>query len=40
MKTDTKKIVANMLTENTGKHILDSGGAYGRHLATKPGARL
>jgi len=27
----TKEIVASMLVENTGRHILDSGGAYGRH---------
>jgi hypothetical protein len=25
-----KEIIYNMLTENTGTHILDSGGAYGR----------
>ncbi len=29
--TETEKILYNMLTENTGAHILDSGGAYGRH---------
>lgn len=27
----TKEILADMLTENTGRHFLDSGGAYGRH---------
>ncbi len=26
-----KQTVFNMLTENTGRHMLDSGGAYGRH---------
>ena len=29
--TDTQKLVYAMLTENTGRHMLDSGGAYGRH---------
>ena len=29
MKTET--IIKNMLTENTGAHMLDSGGAYGRN---------
>lgn len=27
----TKAVVASMLTENTGRHMLDSGGAYGRN---------
>jgi hypothetical protein len=27
----TTKIIYKMLTEDTGKHMLDSGGAYGRH---------
>ena len=27
----TKQIIYEMLTEPTGKHMLDSGGAYGRH---------
>ena len=27
----TKDIVSQMLTENTGRHILDSGGSNGRH---------
>jgi len=27
----TEKIIYKMLTENTGKHMLDSGDAYGRH---------
>lgn len=26
----TEEIIAGMLTENTGRHMLDSGGAYGR----------
>ena len=29
--TETNKLVYEMLTENTGSHMLDSGGAYGRH---------
>ena len=29
MKTET--VIYKMLTENTGEHFLDSGGAYGRH---------
>ena len=28
---ETKQVIYNMLTENTGKHFLDSGGANGRH---------
>ena len=28
--TDTQKLVYAMLKENTGRHMLDSGGAYGR----------
>lgn len=27
----TEEVIADMLIENTGRHILDSGGAYGRH---------
>ena len=27
----TEKIIYKLLTESTGKHFLDSGGAYGRH---------
>ena len=27
---NTEQMIANMLVENTGKHFLDSGGAYGR----------
>ncbi len=29
--TKTQKAIIEMLTQNTGSHILDSGGAYGRH---------
>jgi len=29
--TDTQKLVYAMLTESTGRHMLDSGGAYGRN---------
>lgn len=31
MKQQIEKIVYNMLTENTGKHFLDSGGSSSRH---------
>lgn len=31
MTTQTQQAVYEMLTENTGEHFLDSGGAYGRH---------
>lgn len=30
MANDTKRVLAEMLTENTGRHMLDSGGAQGR----------
>ena len=30
-QTQTEQVIASMLTENTGRHFLDSGGAYGRH---------
>lgn len=30
-------MVARMLTENTGRHMLDSGGAYGRHWEENQG---
>lgn len=29
--TETDRVLAAMLTENTGRHMLDSGDAYGRH---------
>lgn len=28
---NTAEVIASMLTENTGRHMLDSGGAYGRN---------
>jgi hypothetical protein len=28
---EVKELIYKMLTENTGEHMLDSGGAYGRH---------
>ena len=31
MNTDLKQLIYEMLTESTGTHMLDSGGAYGRH---------
>ena len=27
----TNELIYSMLVENTGSHMLDSGGAYGRH---------
>lgn len=30
--THTEEVLAAMLTENTGRHLLDSGGAYGRNF--------
>ena len=27
----THELIHSMLTENTGSHMCDSGGAYGRH---------
>lgn len=35
--TETEKILAEMLTENTGAHMLDSGGAYGRNWERNQG---
>ena len=31
MTTQTQQAIFEMLTENTGKHFLDSGGDNGRH---------
>lgn len=33
----TEQVLADMLTENTGAHMLDSGGAYGRHWERNAG---
>ena len=33
----TADVIASMLTENTGRHFLDSGGAYGRHWERNAG---
>jgi len=33
----TNEIIIEMLTENTGRHMLDSGGAYGRHWERNQG---
>lgn len=30
--TQTERVLIDMLKENTGRHMLDSGGAYGRHF--------
>ena len=35
-----EQTIAAMLTENTGKHMLDSGGAYGRNWQRNAGASL
>jgi len=35
--TRTAEVLAEMLTENTGRHMLDSGGAYGRHWEKNTG---
>lgn len=35
--TLTDKVLADMLTENTGSHMLDSGGAYGRNWERNQG---
>lgn len=32
MNTDTEQVIYEMLTENTGRHLLDSGGFYGRNF--------
>jgi hypothetical protein len=37
---DTRSVLAEMLTENTGAHILDSGGAYGRNWERNNGKTL
>lgn len=34
---NTNQIIIKMLTENTGRHMLDSGGAYGRHWERNQG---
>ena len=36
-QSKTAKILAQMLTENTGRSFLDSGGAYGRHWEQNQG---
>lgn len=36
-KNSTREVLAQMLTENTGAHFLDSGGAYGRHWERNKG---
>lgn len=35
--TRTHEVLAEMMTENTGRHILDSGDAYGRHWQRNAG---
>ena len=36
----SNQLIFKMLTENTGKHFLDSGGAYGRHWERNQGKTL
>jgi hypothetical protein len=36
----TDDVLAAMLTENTGRHMLDSGGAYGRNFERNAGATV
>ena len=38
--TKTENVIASMLTENTGSHMLDSGGAYGRNFERNKGERF
>lgn len=38
--TTTREVIASMLTENTGRHFLDSGGAYGRHWQRSQGMEV
>jgi hypothetical protein len=35
--TDSQRMLIHMLTENTGRHMLDSGGTYGRHWESNQG---
>ena len=35
--TPTERVIVSMLTENTGRHMLDSGGAYGRNWERNQG---
>lgn len=35
--TETDMVLASMFTENTGRHMLDSGGAYGRNWERNQG---
>lgn len=37
MNMELKQTIAAMMTENTGKHMLDSGGAYGRNWQRNAG---
>ncbi len=37
MNLELKETIAAMMTENTGKHMLDSGGAYGRNWQRNAG---
>jgi len=38
--TRTEQVIYEMLTKNTGRHMLDSGGAYGRHWEKNQGLTL
>lgn len=38
--TETDRVLAGMFTENTGRHFLDSGGAYGRNWERNQGREV
>lgn len=38
--TETEQVIADMLTENTGRHMLDSGGSAGRHWQRNQGRQF
>ena len=40
LQKSTREVIASMLTENTGRHFLDSGGAYGRHWQRAEGMEV
>lgn len=40
MTKSTEAVIAEMLVENTGSHMLDSGGHYGRHWQRNEGMTL
>ena len=38
--SDVQYLIFDMMTENTGRHMLDSGGAYGRHWERNQGKTI